>query len=214
MAEKVRNLSTLDRCGNAVALDFVNTVHSRAATDSHEYLRTYADLAKWSLDGGLVSANDCARLISSANSRASVSGGTLRRAIELRELLYRMFIASIRNKKISPGDLAVFNDWLASTLARRWIRQTGEKFRWSWKNGENTFDRPLWPVVLSAANLLAADELRQIKECPMPEGCGWLFRDISKNGKRKWCNMKTCGNVVKARRYYRRHSKGKTKNVK
>jgi predicted RNA-binding Zn ribbon-like protein len=206
MARKVRNLSTLDRCGNAAALDFVNTVHSRVETDTHEYLQSYADLATWALDGGLVSTREYRRLTDTARSRPRLAGGVLKRAIDLRELLYRLFLASIRNNDPSPEDIEALNKHITATLGRRRVRREGGAFVWSWDSEPESLDRPLWPVVLSAVELLASTEHTRLKECPMPDGCGWLFLDTSKNRTRKWCNMRTCGNVVKARRYYRRHA--------
>jgi predicted RNA-binding Zn ribbon-like protein len=34
--------------------------------------------------------------------------------------------------------------------------------------------------------------------------CGWLFIDRSKAGRRRWCDMATCGNAAKGRRNYQR----------
>jgi len=34
--------------------------------------------------------------------------------------------------------------------------------------------------------------------------CAWLFLDTSKNGRRRWCSMATCGNSAKARRHYQK----------
>ncbi|MER8944136.1 CGNR zinc finger domain-containing protein [Mesorhizobium sp. M0915] len=31
--------------------------------------------------------------------------------------------------------------------------------------------------------------------------CGWLFVDISRGGKRRWCNMRVCGNREKVARH-------------
>jgi predicted RNA-binding Zn ribbon-like protein len=36
------------------------------------------------------------------------------------------------------------------------------------------------------------------------EDCAWLFLDKTKNKRRRWCDMKICGNRVKARRHYER----------
>jgi predicted RNA-binding Zn ribbon-like protein len=33
-----------------------------------------------------------------------------------------------------------------------------------------------------------------------------LFLDISKNSRRQWCDMQTCGNLAKVRRFRRRHA--------
>lgn len=67
---------------------------------------------------------------------------------------------------------------------------------------EVTIDEPegvLYPIAASASRLLLGEDKTCIKEC---EGCGWLFLDQSKNKRRRWCDMKTCGNRAKARRYY------------
>jgi predicted RNA-binding Zn ribbon-like protein len=33
------------------------------------------------------------------------------------------------------------------------------------------------------------------------DDCRWAFEDTSRAGRRRWCDMTTCGNVAKARRY-------------
>jgi predicted RNA-binding Zn ribbon-like protein len=37
------------------------------------------------------------------------------------------------------------------------------------------------------------------------DGCRWVFEDTSRAGRRRWCDMTSCGNVAKARRYRARH---------
>ncbi|MEP3630864.1 MAG: CGNR zinc finger domain-containing protein [Hyphomicrobiales bacterium] len=51
-----------------------------------------------------------------------------------------------------------------------------------------------------AASLLVSDERQRIKCCSHPD-CILLFKDTSKSGKRRWCDMKTCGNRAKAEAY-------------
>jgi predicted RNA-binding Zn ribbon-like protein len=36
------------------------------------------------------------------------------------------------------------------------------------------------------------------------DGTGWYFVDTSKAGRRRWCDMSTCGNAEKARRHQRK----------
>lgn len=64
-------------------------------------------------------------------------------------------------------------------------------------------------IAVSALSLLADPrEAGRIKTCPGPN-CGWLFLDETKNARRRWCSMETCGNRAKARRSYER-SKGRS----
>jgi len=37
------------------------------------------------------------------------------------------------------------------------------------------------------------------------DGCRWVFEDSSRGGRRRWCDMATCGNRAKVRRYRSRH---------
>jgi predicted RNA-binding Zn ribbon-like protein len=64
----------------------------------------------------------------------------------------------------------------------------------------------LAPIVRAAAELLTSDDRARIRECGS-ETCFWLFMDHSKNGTRRWCDMKVCGNREKARRHYRREQR-------
>ena len=68
---------------------------------------------------------------------------------------------------------------------------------------EGALDRPLWPVLRSAAALLTSDDIARIRECAA-ERCAWLFIDHSRNRSRRWCDMRDCGNRAKARRHYAR----------
>nr|WP_246221489.1 CGNR zinc finger domain-containing protein [Phytoactinopolyspora mesophila] len=36
--------------------------------------------------------------------------------------------------------------------------------------------------------------------------CGWYFLDTSRGRRRRWCNMKICGNQAKAARYRSTHT--------
>jgi predicted RNA-binding Zn ribbon-like protein len=58
-----------------------------------------------------------------------------------------------------------------------------------------------WRIIEAAVALLTSENLTDVKSCP---NCGWFFLDTSKNGSRRWCSMRTCGSLVKARRYYHR----------
>ena len=61
-------------------------------------------------------------------------------------------------------------------------------------------------VALSALSILSDPRERgRIKTCPGID-CGWMFIDETKNRRRKWCLMETCGNRAKAARHYQRIS--------
>ncbi|HJR64273.1 MAG TPA: CGNR zinc finger domain-containing protein, partial [Gemmatimonadaceae bacterium] len=59
------------------------------------------------------------------------------------------------------------------------------------------------PIVESAAEALVLGELPRVRRCADLR-CLRVFYDGTKNGKRRWCDMATCGNRAKAARHRRR----------
>jgi predicted RNA-binding Zn ribbon-like protein len=51
----------------------------------------------------------------------------------------------------------------------------------------------------------------RIKACANP-GCAWLFYDTSRSRTGRWCSMKACGSISKARIYRSRHRNISTPN--
>lgn len=67
---------------------------------------------------------------------------------------------------------------------------------------------PLEGLLAASAISILADprERRRLKMCP-GDNCGWLFIDETKNSRRTWCSMESCGNRAKAARHYQRKKK-------
>lgn len=58
-------------------------------------------------------------------------------------------------------------------------------------------------LCLAIVELFASAKALRVKQCAH-DACSRFFLDESKSGTRTWCSMKTCGNRVKAARYYER----------
>ncbi|MEE8584124.1 MAG: ABATE domain-containing protein [Acidobacteriota bacterium] len=200
-------LETLARVGNSAALDFVNTVHDRFDPNSRDYLSTYEDLLRWARLGHLISSQAEDRLALLARLGAGSAERVLADSVRLRESLHRLFLARIGGNDPRAQDLSRLNGWLSAALRHRRLLYESGGYRWSWEQGQERLESPLWPVVIEAGQLLESKESHPLKQCPEPDGCGWLFLDTSKNRTRRWCQMKTCGNAAKARRHYHRHKK-------
>jgi predicted RNA-binding Zn ribbon-like protein len=57
------------------------------------------------------------------------------------------------------------------------------------------------PVVESAADALVTGELSRVRRCAAEPSCPRVFLDTSRSGRRRWCDMRTCGNRTKAARH-------------
>ena len=65
----------------------------------------------------------------------------------------------------------------------------------------------------SVARELTQGRPERLRVCENEE-CRWIFLDTSHSGKRKWCDMRTCGNRVKvARHRQRRREEGQSDNA-
>lgn len=187
--------------GGRLCLDFVNTVDDPALASPKEYLGVYTDLLAWSQHAGALSAQPAQDLQALAARQPSAAAEALAAAKRLRAALYRIFLSAPGGQELAANDLAAFNDALARAPRRARLTQGPAGLAWEWTDGGAALERPLWPVIWSAADLLGAPEVAHVRKCA-GAGCGWLFLDTSVNHTRRWCSMEDCGNRAKARRYY------------
>lgn len=195
----------LRRVGGAVALDFANTVDWRLTETTIERLHAYDDLLAWTKGIGAIDAARARRLSVAAKVDPKKAARVLAEALLLREALFRAFLARAQDKAPAKADLNVINRWLARSAPRTELDLRGRRLAWRWP--EETLDSVLAPVLWSAGDLLAGDEMARIKLCAA-DGCGWIFLDASRKANRLWCSMEGCGNRAKAKRHYRRKVAG------
>ncbi len=126
---------------------------------------------------------------------------------KLRSALFRIFLAVSNREELPADDLDVVSAALARAAPSTRLVKGEKGVTWSWAGDEDALDRMLWPVLLSAADLLISLEGRpHVRQCAA-EGCTLFFVDRTPTGQRRWCEMKTCGNRAKALRYYHRRGK-------
>jgi predicted RNA-binding Zn ribbon-like protein len=191
--------------GGALCLDMANTLNGHGKPGGHEYLKDYRDLAVWCRRAGILTDRDAERLIAEAARRPAQAAAAFERAIALRETIYRIFSAIARGAPPGPADLAALNEARSEALAHSHIVPTAGGFAVDWR-AKTALDWVLWPIALSAAELLTSANRDHVRACA-GQGCDWLFLDTSRNHKRRWCSMDECGNRSKARRFYsRKHS--------
>jgi predicted RNA-binding Zn ribbon-like protein len=194
-----------------LCLDFTNTVFWRLREEPREGLQDYATFAKWSQKIGMLPDPITDRLLQEAETHPVEAAIVLRRAIKLREALYRIITVVIEGSQPKAEDLDSLNNEATRMLQRKLLIHKGDFFEWGWRTADNALDQMLWPILHSATELLTSPEMNRIGIC-RGEGCGWLFYDQSRNRTRKWCDMGDCGNRAKARRFYERGRKKRSTN--
>jgi predicted RNA-binding Zn ribbon-like protein len=188
--------------GNALCLDFANTLYGHTGTPLHEYLHDYRDLVIWSHKTGILARSDAERLLRSAARHPENARAVFHRAIALREHIYRIFAALAQQQNPLSGDIASLNSARSEALSHSRLEHTGKRFIVAW-NDKSPLDRLLWPLALSAADLLTSLSYTRVRQCN-GDTCDWLFVDTSRNHMRRWCSMNKCGNRAKVRRFFQR----------
>jgi predicted RNA-binding Zn ribbon-like protein len=163
-------------------------------------LNDYVDLLAWSQRVGLLAEGDVQKLFRENRQRHAEAASVFKRAIELREAIYRICKAILNDALPRPSDLEQLNQELAMAYGRVRLAAGKENFLWEWTDAKNSLDRMLWQIADSAAEFLTNGDLTRLRECG-GDDCGWLFEDTSKNRSRQWCDMRDCGNLAKVRRF-------------
>ena len=96
------------------------------------------------------------------------------------------------------------SDFFKEARDHQRLAWSGSRSAWEWPAPDRGADLPFWILAISTARLLLSDDMRRLRACEKPD-CRWLFLDTSKNHTRRWCDMKICGNRMKARRFKAQH---------
>ncbi len=195
--------SHFDLSGGNLALDFVNTVSNRPAAEPIERLTDYNHLVFFGLESNLYPHAMVNDLYIRAGRLPGMAKNALLKAVQFREALFAIFSAVAEHRTIPGNALQQLTLILQEGMANGRLVHDGHRFAWEWTSMNIHLESALWPVARAAADLLLSDELEHVRMCASDE-CAWLFIDRTKNHRRRWCDMKTCGNRVKARRHYQR----------
>jgi predicted RNA-binding Zn ribbon-like protein len=189
--------------GGNPCLDFANTVDDRASDDAQERLTDYERLLQWGTEAGVLTGKTPERLRRLASASPGEALTALHDAIRLRETIHEIFSMLAQRRAIPGTALASLNASVARAAGHTRLVHANRRFTSEWVDPGGHLDSMLWPVSQAAAELLTGGEIEYVRQCAS-ESCSWLFLDRSKNHRRRWCDMKICGNRDKARRYYKR----------
>ena len=208
-----------DLCGGHPALDLVNSLDNRFRADGpDEMLVSYGDLLRFLEESGLLSRQHVRALSRTVAPEAAAQA--LHCAHELREATAAVLYGILDRKDPRQQDVSVLEQHFLDAARHRELRWGAEKsgnarpaksafsgeagFAWAWGRYEKEPNLPVWALAESVSDILLSPDMARVRTCAA-DTCRWLFLDTSKNHTRRWCNMKVCGNRMKARRFQARH---------
>jgi predicted RNA-binding Zn ribbon-like protein len=196
------------RCpGGALCLDFCNTGQGVRGSRKEEWIESFADLVDWLEAGGALTRAQAAKLRAAGKQSPQAALELWKRALELREALARVLLAKTEGRSAAREDLRAIDAEYARTAPFARLSATQEGFGWTVDASTEALDAALRPLVDSAVALLTSPRLTRLRRCGNST-CYWLFVDETKNCSRRWCEMASCGNLMKVRRHRARQNPG------
>jgi predicted RNA-binding Zn ribbon-like protein len=183
--------------GGNLALDFVNTVHLHGAKNPGDDLTSLHDLEEWAHQAGILKTP-----VGSSTYSEFYAARNFRRALVFREILYQVFSSISENHAPHFNDLFRLQSVYRNSLRSKVFVRKGPHFELTWPASVQPTERILAEIARAAGDLLTSDALNRVRQCSNPN-CSWLFVDTSRAGRRRWCDMKVCGNRAKVDRFRR-----------
>jgi predicted RNA-binding Zn ribbon-like protein len=204
------------RCpGGELCLDFCNTGQGTRGTNQVEWLTEFDELVAWLHAAGALSARQASALRAAAERAPEAAQRVWSRALRLREALARVLLAKAQERTPLTDDLQLIEQEYARSARYARLARAEDGFRWAVDGETEELDIALRPLVESAVSLLTSPRMARLRRCGNAT-CYWLFIDETKNASRRWCEMASCGNLMKVRRHRARaralRSPAKTKD--
>jgi predicted RNA-binding Zn ribbon-like protein len=170
------------------ALEFLNTIELESG-QLVDHLERPADAAGWFLEHRLVHPAAAARW----------TDADLTQVRDARDALRDVVDAVVEGRRPDPTSVDLVNETLE---ARRPVRLEldGTACRIGHRHADAPVADALAIVAEAIVTELATGRPDRFRVCAN-DRCRWAFYDASPTGRRRWCDMTTCGNQAKAARH-------------
>jgi len=189
-----------DMIGGNPALDFVNTASKWSSGEPVDRLEGAAGFVEWAGLAGLLDNEELARARDAIRRDPEGAAAAYEKAHALRRALWGIFSALAAGRKVDAADLAALGEWSRRAACCSELAPDGDKFVRRRTKDIPAIEAPVLAIAEAAEGLLRHGPLGRLHACG-GENCEWLFLDLSKNGRRRWCSMATCGNEAKVKKF-------------
>jgi predicted RNA-binding Zn ribbon-like protein len=189
--------------GGHPATNLVNTLDWRfRESGAEELLNDYSDLVLFVEQSGLVSSADARRLLRTVPE--TKGRRVLAMAQELREAAAAVLYSILDERSPPASAIQRLQECAREAKQYEELHWDGSKLEWAVPHSPAPPEFPLCVLSLNTAEFVTSEKMSLLRQCGNAE-CRWLFIDTSKNHTRRWCDMKICGNRMKARRFKAQH---------
>lgn len=193
--------------GERLWLDFVNTDDVRRGSRI-DLLRDFEALVRFLEAVAILDPERSHGMRRRAQQQPAGAAAALVDARRVRAALRALAERGAASEKIRGDALAEINRVLGRSAGTRRVESRADgSFARAFVPVGDAFAGLIIPIVESAADALIAGELLRVRRCGDPR-CSRVFFDATRNGRRRWCDMATCGNRAKAARFRERERHG------
>jgi predicted RNA-binding Zn ribbon-like protein len=195
--------------GERLWLDFVNSddaVHSRSDS-RRDALDSFEGFVSWLSAARVLDEERATAMLRRAHQQPTGASAALHEARRLRNVLRALAEhGDAPLERATQTAIAEINRILGRSAGSRRVEPRSDGgFVRNFVTAGDVFAGLMIPVIESSADALVSSELTRVRRCADPR-CARVFYDGSRNGKRRWCDMKTCGNRAKAARHRKKIS--------
>ncbi|HSA57863.1 MAG TPA: ABATE domain-containing protein [Gemmatimonadaceae bacterium] len=181
-------------------LDFINTDDLRRGVRV-DVLRDFESLVRWLDAAGVLEAERGQGIVRRAEQQPAGAAAALVDARRIRAALRGLAERGAALEKARADALVEINRVLGRSAGTRRVEWRDDgSFRQAFVPVGDAFAGLMIPIVESAAEALIHGELVRVRRCA-DSRCPRVFYDSTRNGRRRWCDMATCGNRAKAARF-------------
>lgn len=199
MTLKPATSSEPDQAADELFAAFANTLQHSRGRDT-EHLPDVDALLTWLRRFGLISDRARAAEAGRLHRDQAEAARRLERFVHLRSLLHDMAAQVAEHDHPTAGQLRHLNHILRHGLHYHELRLDHEATRYTFAQVGDRLDQARATIASSFAQFLADDAPQRLRICAN-DNCRWVFVDHSPTGRRRWCDMRTCGNQAKVARH-------------
>ncbi|QDC02187.1 hypothetical protein FGU64_18065 [Mesorhizobium sp. 8] len=173
--------------GNALWVDFLNTQPALPGGGRGDLIDRPEALGRWARATGEIGPHD----------PFEPDQAEMQETLRFRAVLREGAESLLAGRAPPKTTVSAINEKLARSPVVSTLVEKGAGWELASRFAVGTATVLLGKVAADFAHTLVSGRPDRLRRCEHP-GCVMLFIDTSKNGKRRWCSMETCGNREKA----------------
>ena len=172
-----------------------------------ERLPTLGEALSWFVERGVIHAEGAHRLDRQEGTDPASAARDLARIHAVRGALREVADALVEHRRAAPGALDTVNRALHARQVIELVPSSDGCVAVDHRHVGDPIDDALARLCDPLVTELTSGTPERIKICDN-DRCRWVFYDTSRTGRRRWCDMATCGNRAKAARHRARSKAG------